>query len=216
MTLQSQNTFTTEGTTPVRGHVYGSITEIVGNTPLVRINRVAEDRQAKARVLAELEFLNPLGSVKDRIGVAMLDALAAEGAIGPGSTIVEPTSGNTGIALAFVCAARGYRCILTMPDSFSVERRKLVRFLGAELVLTPKEKSINGSIEKAREIVAATPRAVMPWQFGNQANPDIHARTTAEEIWRDTEGSVDAIVLGTGTGHTDRYREGTQKEAAES
>ncbi|WP_290428681.1 cysteine synthase A [Defluviimonas salinarum] len=202
MTHQMQTTLAATPAIEARGRVYGSITETVGNTPLVRINRMAQERGAGARVLAKLEFLNPLGSVKDRIGVAMLDALEARGEIGPGSTIVEPTSGNTGIALAFACAARGYRCILTMPDSFSVERRKLMRFLGAELVLTPKEKGINAAIEKAREIVSATPGAVMPWQFGNPANPEIHARTTAEEIWRDTNGEVDAIVLGTGTGGT--------------
>lgn len=201
MTIQTQMT-STESHAFVRGRVYGSITETVGNTPLVRINRMAQDRGANARVLVKLEFLNPMASVKDRIGVAMLDALEAKGAIGPGSTIVEPTSGNTGIALAYACAARGYRCILTMPDSFSIERRRLMRFLGAELVLTPKEKGINASIEKAREIVKATPGAVMPWQFGNPANPDIHSRTTAEEIWRDTQGAVDVVVLGTGTGGT--------------
>jgi cysteine synthase A len=186
----------------VSGGIYGSISETVGNTPLVRINRMAEERNVEARVLAKLEFFNPLNSVKDRIGGAMLDALETKGTIGPGSTIVEPTSGNTGIALAFACAERGYRCILTMPDSFSVERRKLMRFLGAELVLTPKEKGINASIEKAKEIVEETPGAVMPWQFGNPANPEIHARTTAEEIWRDTCGTVDVVVVGTGTGGT--------------
>ena len=202
MTLHTQD-FAIESKKPdTRGRVYGSVTDAVGNTPLVRINRMADDRGANARVLAKLEFLNPLGSVKDRIGVAMLDALEEEGRIGPGSTIVEPTSGNTGISLAFACAARGYRCILAMPDSFSIERRKLMRFLGAELVLTPKEKGINAAIEKAREIVSATPGAVMPWQFGNPANPEIHAQTTAEEIWRDTRGDVDAVVLGTGTGGT--------------
>ncbi len=132
----------------------------------------------------------------------MLEAMEADGTIGPGSVIVEPTSGNTGIGLAFACAAKGYRCILTMPDSFSVERRKLMKFLGAELALTPREKGIGGAIEKAKEIIAATPKAVMPWQFGNPANPAIHRKTTAEEIWRDTGGKVDAIVLGVGTGGT--------------
>lgn len=200
MTLQTRTEIAATGTTG--GRVHRSITETVGDTPLVRINRMAAEGGARAEVLAKLEFFNPLSSVKDRIGVAMLDALENEGRIGPGSVIVEPTSGNTGIALAFACAARGYRCILTMPDSFSVERRKMMRFLGAELVLTPKEKGINASIEKAREIVAATPGAVMPWQFGNPANPAIHETTTAREIWRDTAGAVDAVVLGTGTGGT--------------
>jgi cysteine synthase A len=153
-------------------------------------------------VLAKLEFFNPLSSVKDRIALSMLEAMESEGVIGPGSVIVEPTSGNTGIGLAFACAAKGYRCILTMPDSFSIERRRLMRFLGAELVLTPREKGIGGAIDKAKEIIAATPKAVMPWQFGNPANPEIHRRTTAEEIWRDTNGVIDAVVLGVGTGGT--------------
>jgi cysteine synthase A len=155
-----------------------------------------------AEVLAKLEFFNPIASVKDRIAVSMLEAMEANGTVGPGSVIVEPTSGNTGIGLAFVCAAKGYRCILTMPDSFSIERRKLIRFLGAELVLTPREKGIGGAIEKAKEIIAQTAKAVMPWQFGHPANPEIHRRTTAEEIWRDTNGVVDAVVLGVGTGGT--------------
>ena len=187
---------------PGRGRVYDSILETIGNTPLVRIAKLAAERGCKADVLAKLEFFNPIGSVKDRIAVAMLEAMEADGTIGPGSVIVEPTSGNTGIGLAFACTAKGYRCILTMPDSFSVERRKLMKFLGAELVLTPREKGIGGAIEKAKEIIAATDKAVMPWQFGNPANPAIHRRTTAEEIWRDTGGAVDAVVLGVGTGGT--------------
>ena len=187
---------------PGRGRVYGSILETIGNTPLVRIGALASERDCRAEVLAKLEFFNPISSVKDRIAVSMIEAMEADGVIGPGSVIVEPTSGNTGIGLAFVCAARGYRCILTMPDSFSVERRKLMRFLGAELVLTPKEKGINGAIAKAEEIIAKTDKAVMPWQFGHPANPEIHRRTTAEEIWRDTDGVVDAVVLGVGTGGT--------------
>jgi len=187
---------------PGRGRVYNSILETIGNTPLVRVNKLAEGAGCQAEVLAKLEFFNPISSVKDRIAVAMLEAMEADGTIGPGSTIVEPTSGNTGIGLAFACAAKGYRCILTMPDSFSVERRKLMRFLGAELALTPREKGIGGAIEKAKEIIAATPGAVMPWQFGHPANPEIHRRTTAEEIWRDTNGVVDAVVLGVGTGGT--------------
>jgi cysteine synthase A len=187
---------------PGRGRVYDSILETIGNTPLVRIGRLAREAGCQAEVLAKLEFFNPLGSVKDRIAVSMLEAMEAEGTIGPGSVIVEPTSGNTGIGLAFACAAKGYRCILTMPDSFSIERRRLMQFLGAELALTPREKGIGGAIEKAREIIAKTEKAVMPWQFGHPANPDIHRRTTAEEIWRDTSGVIDAVVLGVGTGGT--------------
>jgi len=187
---------------PGRGRVYDSILETIGNTPLVRIGKLAAKHGCKAEVLAKLEFFNPIASVKDRIAVGMLEAMEADGTIGPGSVIVEPTSGNTGIGLAFACAAKGYRCILTMPDSFSVERRKLMKFLGAELVLTPREKGIGGTIEKAKEIIAATEKAVMPMQFSNPANPDIHRRTTAEEIWRDTGGKVDVVVLGVGTGGT--------------
>lgn len=185
---------------PGRGRVYNSILETIGNTPLVRLGRTAEEAGCQAEILMKLEFFNPASSVKDRIAVAMLEAMEADGTIGPGSVIVEPTSGNTGIGLAFACAAKGYRCILTMPDSFSIERRKLMRFLGAELALTPRAKGIGGAIEKAKEIIAATPNAVMPWQFGHPANPEIHARTTAEEIWNDTSGVVDAVVLGVGTG----------------
>ena len=187
---------------PGRGRTYANILETLGNTPLVRIGRLAHERGCQAEVLAKLEFFNPLASVKDRIAVAMLEAMEADGTIGPGSVIVEPTSGNTGIGLAFACAAKGYRCILTMPDSFSIERRKLMKFLGAELALTPRAKGIGGAIEKAKEIIAATPKAVMPWQFGHPANPEIHRRTTAEEIWRDTDGVVDAFVVGVGTGGT--------------
>ncbi|MEJ7669690.1 MAG: cysteine synthase A [Casimicrobiaceae bacterium] len=187
---------------PGRGRVYGSILETIGNTPLVRIGRLAHEAGCEAEILAKLEFFNPLASVKDRIAVAMLEAMEADGTIGPGSVIVEPTSGNTGIGLAFACAAKSYRCILTMPDSFSIERRKLMKFLGAELALTPRAKGIGGAIEKAKEIIAETENAVMPWQFGHPANPEIHRRTTAEEIWRDTNGVVDAIVLGVGTGGT--------------
>ena len=187
---------------PGRGRVYTSILETIGNTPLVRIGRLGSELECQAEVLAKLEFFNPLASVKDRISVAMLEAMEADGTIGPGSVIVEPTSGNTGIGLAFACAARGYRCILTMPDSFSIERRRLMQFLGAELVLTPREKGIGGAIDKAEEIVASTEKAVMPWQFGHPANPEIHRRTTAEEIWNDTSGVVDAVVVGVGTGGT--------------
>ncbi len=187
---------------PGRGRVYDSILETIGNTPLVRINKLTAEFGCQAEVLAKLEFFNPISSVKDRIAVSMLEAMEADGSIGPGSVIVEPTSGNTGVGLAFACAAKGYRCILTMPDSFSLERRKLMRFLGAELELTPKEKGIGGAIDKAKEIIAKTDKAIMPWQFGNEANPDVHRRTTAEEIWRDTNGVVDALVLGVGTGGT--------------
>ena len=187
---------------PGRGRVYGSILETIGNTPLVRIGRLAHEAGCQAEILAKLEFFNPIASVKDRIAVAMLEAMEADGTIGPGSVIVEPTSGNTGIGLAFACAAKGYRCILTMPDSFSIERRKLMKFLGAELALTPRAKGIGGAIDKAKEIVAETENAVMPWQFGHPANPEIHRRTTAEEIWRDTNGVVDAFVVGVGTGGT--------------
>ena len=187
---------------PGRGRIYGSVLETIGNTPLVRIGRLAQEAGCQAEVLAKLEFFNPIASVKDRIAVAMIEAMEADGTIGPGSVIVEPTSGNTGIGLAFACAAKGYRCILTMPDSFSIERRKLMKFLGAELVLTPRENGIGGAIERAKEIIAETENAVMPWQFGHPANPEIHRRTTAEEIWRDTNGVIDAVVLGVGTGGT--------------
>ena len=187
---------------PGRGKVYDSILETIGNTPLVRIGKLADEAGCQGEVLAKLEFFNPLASIKDRIAVSMIEAMEAAGTIGSGSVIVEPTSGNTGIGLAFVCAAKGYRCILTMPDSFSVERRKLMRFLGAEVVLTPREKGINGAVDKAKEIIAATDKAVMPWQFGHPANPAVHRRTTAEEIWIDTDGVVDAVVLGVGTGGT--------------
>jgi cysteine synthase A len=191
---------------PGRGRIYDSIAETIGNTPLVRIPRMAAAHSARADVTLKLEFFNPLGSVKDRIGVSMIEAMEADGTIGPESVpesvIVEPTSGNTGIALAFVCAARGYRLILTMPESMSIERRKMLTFLGAELELTPREKGMPGAIAKAEEIVAATPGAVMAGQFTNPANPAIHRRTTAEEIWVDTGGQIDCIVSGVGTGGT--------------
>jgi len=186
------------------GHdrVFADITETIGNTPVVRLNRIAAEAGAKAEVLLKLEFFNPLASVKDRIGVALIDALEAEGKIAPGATLIEPTSGNTGIALAFVAAARGYRLILTMPESMSIERRKLLVFLGAELVLTPAEKGMKGAIAKADELVAATPGAIIPGQFTNPANPAVHDRTTAEEIFSDTGGKLDAFVAGVGTGGT--------------
>jgi cysteine synthase A len=186
-----------------RGHVYSSITETIGDTPLVKIERIARERGVRATLLAKLEFFNPIASVKDRIGVAMIDALEAQGRIGPGrGVIIEPTSGNTGIALAFVAAARGYKLTLVMPESMSIERRKMLALLGAELVLTPASLGMKGAIAKANELVAATPGAVMPQQFENPANPEIHRRTTAEEIWNDTQGAVDIFVAGVGTGGT--------------
>src|SRR5579864_1641978 len=185
-----------------RGRVYDSIVETIGATPLVRLHRLAREAGAKADILAKCEFFNPLASVKDRIGVAMIDAAEAAGKIKPGTVLVEPTSGNTGIALAFVCAARGYRLILTMPDSMSVERRKMLKLLGADLELTPAAQGMRGAIAKAEAIVASLPDALMPQQFQNPANPEIHRRTTAEEIWKDTGGAVDVVVSGVGTGGT--------------
>jgi len=187
---------------PLRGRIYDSIAETIGNTPMVRIPKIAAEEGLRADVCLKLEFFNPIASVKDRIGVSMVLALEEAGKLGPGATLIEPTSGNTGIGLAFMCAARGYRLILTMPESVSIERRKMLGFLGAELVLTPREKGMSGAVAKAEELLAATPGAVMPNQFGNPANPAIHERTTAEEIWYDTEGKVDAIVSGIGTGGT--------------
>jgi cysteine synthase A len=188
---------------PGRGRVYGSITETIGDTPLVRIDKFARERGVEATLLAKLEFFNPLASVKDRIGVAMLEAMEAEGLIHPSrTTLIEPTSGNTGIALAFAAAAKGYRLVLTMPETMSIERRKMLALLGAQLVLTEGAKGMKGAIARAEELVASTPGAVMPQQFNNAANPDIHRRTTAEEIWNDTGGGVDMVVAGIGTGGT--------------
>jgi cysteine synthase A len=180
--------------------IANDITELIGNTPLVRLNRLTAGLDAT--VVAKLESFNPLGSVKDRIGVSMIDAAEREGRIGRDSVIVEPTSGNTGIALAFVCAARGYRAVLTMPETVSTERRQILKALGAELVLTPGSEGMPGAIRKAEEIVAGDRKAFMPQQFRNPANPAIHRETTAEEIWRDTEGKVDIFVAGVGTGGT--------------
>ena len=188
---------------PGRGRIYGSITETIGDTPLVRLDRLVKEKGVKANLLAKLEFFNPISSVKDRIGVAMIDALEAAGKITPGKThLVEPTSGNTGIALAFVAAARGYKLSLVMPESMSIERRKMLALLGADLVLTPAAQGMKGAIAKAQEIVASSPDAIIPQQFENPANPEIHRRTTAEEIWNDTEGGVDVVVSGVGTGGT--------------
>ncbi len=188
---------------PGRGHIFNSITETIGDTPLVRIHRMTEEAGVKADVLLKLEFFNPLASVKDRIGVGMIEALEKQGAITPGkSTLVEPTSGNTGIALAFVAAAKGYRLILVMPESMSIERRKMLSIMGAELELTDSAKGMKGAIARAQELVAQIPDAVIPQQFENPANPDIHRRTTAEEIWNDTEGKVDIVISGVGTGGT--------------
>jgi len=186
-----------------RGRVYADITETIGHTPLVKLSRIAKTLGPDADVLIKLEFFNPLSSVKDRIGVAMIDVLETEGKIQPGkSVLVEPTSGNTGIGLAFVAAARGYKLILVMPESMSIERRKILVHLGAELVLTPAAGGMPGAIEKANQILAETPGAVQPSQFENPANPLVHEKTTAEEIWTDTAGKVDALVIGVGTGGT--------------
>ena len=187
---------------PLRGRIYDSIAETIGNTPLVRIPRIAREEGITADICLKLEFFNPIASVKDRIGVAMILALEQAGKLKPGATIIEPTSGNTGIGLAFVCAARGYRLVLTMPESVSIERRKMLRYLGAEVDLTPREKGMGGAVARAKELLETTPGAVTPNQFGNPANPEIHRRTTAEEIWYDTAGEVDAIVSGIGTGGT--------------
>jgi cysteine synthase len=187
---------------PLRGRIYDSIAETIGNTPLVRIPNILAEEGITADVALKLEFFNPIASVKDRIGANMIVEMEKAGVLKPGGTLVEPTSGNTGIGLAFVAAARGYKLILTMPESVSIERRKMLAFLGAELELTPREKGMNGAIARANEILAATPGSVMPNQFGNPSNPAIHRRTTAEEIWYDTAGEVDAIISGVGTGGT--------------
>lgn len=188
---------------PGRGRIYASITETIGDTPIVRLDKFAKEKGVVANLLAKLEFFNPIASVKDRIGVAMIEALEAEGKITPGtSTLVEPTSGNTGIALAFAAAAKGYRLILTMPETMSVERRKMLALLGAELVLTEGPKGMKGAIAMAEELASTIPGAVIPQQFENPANPEIHRNTTAEEIWNDTDGAVDILVSGIGTGGT--------------
>ena len=181
-------------------HVFEDITKTIGNTPLVRLKKVTQGIEAD--ILVKCEFFNPLASVKDRIGVAMIEAAEKEGKIKEGTVIIEPTSGNTGIALAFVCAAKGYKLILTMPESMSKERRYLLRMLGADLVLTPASKGMSGAITKAKQLVSEYEDAFMPQQFENPANPEVHRKTTAEEIWRDTDGAVDAFVAGVGTGGT--------------
>src|ERR1051325_6050793 len=188
---------------PGRGRVYDSITETIGDTPLVRLHRMPKEAGAKADILLKLEFFNPLSSVKDRIGVNMIEAMEKQGIIAPGrNVLIEPTSGNTGIALAFVAAAKGYKLTLVMPESMSIERRKMLLLLGAKLELTPPERGMAGAVARAKEIVAATPGAVMPQQFDNAANPLIHRVSTAEDIWNDTEGRVDAVISGVGTGGT--------------
>ncbi|RJP80067.1 MAG: cysteine synthase A [Candidatus Zixiibacteriota bacterium] len=183
-----------------RPKIAADITETVGNTPLVALNKIGRD--LPGRIIAKLEFFNPVSSVKDRIGLAMIEAAERDGCLQPGMTIVEPTSGNTGIALAFVAAVKGYRLILTMPDTMSLERRKLLKFFGAELVLTPGAQGMRGAVEEAERLKAEHPEYLMPQQFQNPANPEIHRRTTAVEIWDDTDGRVDVLVAGVGTGGT--------------
>src|SRR5436190_8481526 len=187
----------------LRGHVYDDITQTIGNTPLIRLRRVVGD--AKATVLAKMENFNPLWSVKDRIGVAMIEAAEKAGKITKDTQIIEPTSGNTGIGLAFTCAAKGYKLMVTMPESMSLERRRLLKAFGAQLVLTPAEKGMSGAVAEAEKLCAqlgGPPKALIPQQFKNPANPEIHRKTTAEEIWRDTDGKIDILVSGVGTGGT--------------
>lgn len=198
------DTSSTTGAThqPGRGRIYDSVVEAFGNTPTVRLRRLPGMRGVNATILAKLEYFNPAASVKDRIGAAMIIAMEKAGIVKPDTVLIEPTSGNTGIALAFVAASRGYRLKLVMPESMSIERRKMLAFLGAELVLTPAAQGMKGAIAAAEELVKTTPNAVMPQQFKNLANPDVHRRTTAEEIWNDTGGNIDFFVAGVGTGGT--------------
>ena len=192
-----------EARNPGRGRIYNSITETIGDTPLVRLDKLAKEKGVKANILAKLEFFNPIASVKDRIGVAMIESLEAQGKITAGkTTLIEPTSGNTGIALAFAAAAKGYKLILTMPETMSIERRKMLALLGAELVLTEGPKGMRGAINKAQELAETIPDAIIPQQFENPANPEVHRKTTALEIWNDTNGEVDILVSGVGTGGT--------------
>ena len=190
------------GHRPGRGRVFDSIVDAIGDTPIVRLRRMPQVHGVNATILAKLEYFNPAGSVKDRIGAAMVVAMERAGLINADTVLIEPTSGNTGIALAFVAASRGYRLKLVMPELMSIERRKMLAFLGAEIVLTPAAQGMNGSIATAEELVRTTPNAVMPQQFKNLANPEIHRRTTAEEIWNDTGGNIDYFVAGVGTGGT--------------
>lgn len=187
---------------PGRGRIYDSIVDAFGDTPTVRLRRLPEQNGVKATILAKLEYFNPAASVKDRIGAAMIIAMEKAGVINPATVLIEPTSGNTGIALAFVAASRGYRLKLVMPESMSIERRKMLAFLGAEIVLTPAAQGMKGAIATAEELIRNTPNSVMPQQFKNLANPDVHRRTTAEEIWNDTNGNIDVFVAGVGTGGT--------------
>jgi cysteine synthase A len=202
MAEPARKTAAAAGRKPLRARIYNSIIDTIGDTPLVRLNRLPQEHGVDAEILLKLEFFNPIASVKDRIGVSMIDALEAQGKIKPGGTLIEPTSGNTGIALAFVAAARGYRLILVMPETMSIERRKMLAFLGAELVLTPGPQGMKGALARAQELQAEIPGSIIPQQFQNPANPEIHRQTTAEEIWADTDGKLDAFVAGVGTGGT--------------
>ncbi|CAN5283901.1 cysteine synthase A [soil metagenome] len=196
------NPNTSQAHRPGRGRIYDSIVDAFGDTPIVRLHRLPEQNGVKATILAKLEYFNPAASVKDRIGAAMIIAMEKAGVIDPDTVLIEPTSGNTGIALAFVAASRGYRLKLVMPESMSIERRKMLAFLGAEIVLTPAAQGMKGAIATAEELIRITPNSVMPQQFKNLANPEIHRRTTAEEIWNDTNGNIDVFVAGVGTGGT--------------
>ena len=202
MRINSEDAMPNTAHRPGRGRIFQSITDTIGDTPIVRLNRLPAMHGVKAEILAKLEFFNPISSVKDRIGVSMIDAMEKDGRMKPDTVLIEPTSGNTGIGLAFVAAARGYRLILVMPDSMSVERRKMLAILGAELVLTPAAQGIKGAIAKAEELAREHKHAIIPQQFQNPANPAIHRKTTAEEIWNDTNGEIDVFIAGVGTGGT--------------